>query len=285
MKKVKMFIEEMMEIFKDPMIGLLPGHLAFFFVLSFIPLLSSFVYLALMFSISNEAVYYFLLNNVPSMVTDVLMGIKTSPGISSQTILFTLFSFYLASNSMFAVINASNELYGIKDDKIIRLKLRSLLMTVLLLIAFIFGLLIPVIFNVFYSFISNISILNKLSIEIKDILSIINVFKIPVTIIFLYIIVKLIYKMAPSCRLTSRDVRYGALFTSVGWVIAINVYSYYISNFSRYDLYYGNMANVIILLMWFYIISYIFVIGIVLNKNYFNNKKFDIDVYKLFKRT
>ena len=43
-------------------------------------------------------------------------------------------------------------------------------------------------------------------------------------------------------------------------------YSYYINNIAKYDLVYGNLANIVILLLWFYVLAFIFVVGLQLNK-------------------
>ena len=50
------------------------------------------------------------------------------------------------------------------------------------------------------------------------------------------------------------------------WLTITSIFSYYINNVARYDLVYGNLANLAILLFWFYIMAYIFVIGICINK-------------------
>ena len=36
-------------------------------------------------------------------------------------------------------------------------------------------------------------------------------------------------------------------------------------NVAHYDIFYGSISNIIILLIWFYILSYVFVIGLVMN--------------------
>ena len=61
------------------------------------------------------------------------------------------------------------------------------------------------------------------------------------------------------------NVNYGALFTSFGWVIITTIYSFYINNYANYSVIYGGLANLVILLLWFYLLAYIFVIGLALN--------------------
>lgn len=71
--------------------------------------------------------------------------------------------------------------------------------------------------------------------------------------------------MAPDRKIPSSYVNYGAIFTSISWVLVTTIYSYYINNFARYDVFYGGLANIVILMLWVYLLAYIFVIGIGLN--------------------
>ena len=73
--------------------------------------------------------------------------------------------------------------------------------------------------------------------------------------------------MAPDRKIPSSYVNKGALFTSVFWVLATYIYSYYIANFAHYNVFYGGLSNVIILMLWVYFLAYIFTIGMALNQN------------------
>ena len=90
--------------------------------------------------------------------------------------------------------------------------------------------------------------------------------QIPVSLIVMFIIIKLIYVIAPDERVSSKYVNKGAAFTSISWLLVTMGFSYYINNIARFDRVYGNLANIVILLFWFYILAYIFVIGLYLNK-------------------
>ena len=90
--------------------------------------------------------------------------------------------------------------------------------------------------------------------------------QIPVSLVVMFLIIKLVYIVAPDGKIRGRDVNRGALFTTVSWLLVTIIFSYYINNIARYNLVYGNLANVVILLFWFYILAYIFVIGLCLNK-------------------
>jgi len=62
----------------------------------------------------------------------------------------------------------------------------------------------------------------------------------------------------------------GAFVTTVGWIIFTAIFGYYISFFGRYDIIYGGLSSIIILLIWFYVISFILMLGIVINTLKYN---------------
>ena len=57
----------------------------------------------------------------------------------------------------------------------------------------------------------------------------------------------------------------GALFTTVTWMLITQIYSFWVANIAHYDIFYGSISNIIILLTWMYILAYLFVIGLVMN--------------------
>ena len=62
----------------------------------------------------------------------------------------------------------------------------------------------------------------------------------------------------------------GAWFTTISWFVLTRIYSYHLNNYSNYNLYYGSLSNILILLVWVYLLAYLFTIGLSLNAdNYF----------------
>ena len=78
-------------------------------------------------------------------------------------------------------------------------------------------------------------------------------------------------------KIKSKFVNYGALFATFAIIIVTTFYSIYVNNVAHYDVIYGGLANIAILMLLIYIISYIIVLGIAINHNYYeiemNNKK------------
>ena len=98
-----------------------------------------------------------------------------------------------------------------------------------------------------------------------------NLLKWPLTVFLIYMNLKVIYTIAPSKKIQSSSTTYGAIFTTVIWTVATAIFSSYLKYFANYNVVYGNLSNIIILMMWLYIISYVFVMGIAINVTNMNN--------------
>ena len=121
--------------------------------------------------------------------------------------------------------------------------------------------------------ISTLKDINAFGNIIDQLMFLYNIIKFPLSFIVIYFIVKIIYTISPDMIIKSREVTVGALFTTVLWIVATEVYSYYVTTFAQYDVFYGNIANLIILLLWIYLLSYIFVLGMALNASTYSIEK------------
>jgi membrane protein len=74
------------------------------------------------------------------------------------------------------------------------------------------------------------------------------------------------YYMLPRIRVPLRSIVPGAIVASLGMLLVTVVYSYYSQNFADYNIIYGSFANIVILMFWFYFISWVLLIGIMFNK-------------------
>ena len=82
-------------------------------------------------------------------------------------------------------------------------------------------------------------------------------------IVFLFIL--LLYRFVAPLKKPRPPVVPGALFASVALVVASLLFSLIMSRSTRYSLVYGSLASLIILLVWLYLCSNIFILGNVVN--------------------
>ena len=73
------------------------------------------------------------------------------------------------------------------------------------------------------------------------------------------------YVIAPDQEIPGYTTNRGSLFTAICWVLSTEIFAFYIERFAKYDIFYGSISNILILLLWVYLLSYIFILGMVIN--------------------
>lgn len=75
-----------------------------------------------------------------------------------------------------------------------------------------------------------------------------------------------LYRYAPDReRARWRWVTWGSAIAAVVWLLASVGFSVYVSNFGNYDKTYGTIGGVIVLLLWFYVSSFVILLGAEIN--------------------
>ncbi len=260
--KILRFIKRILIIIKKPEMAILPGQLAFFFVLSLVPAISLIGIIASLFSISIDTVSNFLNISFSPDINHAITDLLTGKDFDSNMAVFLLIAFIIASNGMLSIVRISNILYNIKTENYIRLRIKAFLLTLIIVTLMIFILLVPTFGGFILDLVRNNGIYKPI---IDEIYLIYNLLKWPFSFLFIYFNIKLIYTMAPDIKIRSKEVTYGALFTSFVWIVATFIFSYYVTHFARYDIFYGSLSNIIALMFWIYMLCYFFVLGMALN--------------------
>ena len=262
MERARVFFSKFISLMKKPELRILPGQLAFFLVLSLVPLIALIGTIAGALSIPVGTIKSVIGNSVPDAVADIIVSVMSAKGINFNVVAFLVAAFILASNGTNSMIITSNEIYKIKADSFFRRRLKAIMMTLSLVGLFFFLLVVPIWGDTIFAI---IKITASKKVPIDFIYKVFKLLQYPLTILVLYFNIKLMYITAPDEKIESKETTKGAIFTTVGWILASEIYSFYISTFSNYSLFYGSISNVVILLLWVYILSYIFVLGMIIN--------------------
>lgn len=241
--------------------GVLPGNLAFFFMMMIIPLLTIIGIVISNIDVGKASVYDALVANFPSNIASMIISIAgdSSSSIGIWALLIT--SLMLASNGTYSIIVTSNSIYGIKKSNYLINKIKSLILLLILVIMFVVLLFVPIFNNKLFTFIGS---LTKTDLATNAYVTLYHILKYPVTFLLVFIFIKILYKFSPSDR-KKRKTSYGAIFASVLLVIVTWGYSYYLEFFSTFENYYGGISNILCLMLYLNIISYIFVLGMSIN--------------------
>lgn len=263
-KRIKKTVKNFLKILKQPEMQVLPGQLAFNMLISLIPILAICVSIISYF-ISNFNLSSVINDFLPTSLAEVIIPFVVS---KEGTSIFIVFFAYIimATKAPKSIIITSNNLYKIKEDNALKINLKAIFMTIVLIILLIFMIFIPILGNVIVNILDNYF-------NISKIVWLITIIKVISSFIFIYVSVKLLYTMAPSKEVRSSTTSTGALFTTISWIISTEIFSFYITNLASFDELYGNFANIIILLLWVYLLSSLFVIGMAMNINKYNSSE------------
>lgn len=260
--RVRTFCRKVLDNIKRPEMRVLPGQLAFFFVVSLIPIVALVGAIASSFSLSVSSLTNTLEEILPSSVTAILFPIISGEGLNFNMAVFFFSAFLLASNGAHSMIIASNTIYKIKDDDFLKRRIKAILMTFILVSLIFFLLIVPAFGDAIIALIKS-SIPNP---RVADFIEkIYMILEYPVSLGLIYFNIKLLYTLAPDAPIKSYTTTLGSLFTTISWLVATKIYAIYVEKFTHYDIFYGSISNILVLLLWVYLLAYIFTLGMSFN--------------------
>ena len=269
-QKIRDYLKRIIKLIKLEEMSFLPGHLAFYLVLMIIPVCSIIGVFGSNIDLNTSLLR--VKQNIPNAVFNIVSSAINSNNNNYNMILFVIFSLWISSGGTKAIIVTSNLLFKIKDKDELKIRIKALYMVIFLFLLIFFLILVPVLGDILIKFITS-----HLSESGEKIISLLyNIIKYPVSLFLIFIFLKILYTIAPSENINSKYMNKGAIFTTLMWLILSRIYSYHLNNYSNYNVYYGSLSNILILLVWVYLLSYIFTIGIVINvDSYLVSKKID----------
>ena len=260
--KGRNFFKRFWDSFWRPEMLVLPGQLAFFLFLSLVPTITLLSYACSYLQISNDVINSILNKSLGEEISSLVTPILTSTKITPAFFITLGSGYFIASNGMASIIVSANSIYGIEDSGFFRRRLKAFLMELLLVILIIFIIVFPLLGD---EIIRLLHFMNfKTSLADTIIKTLTNVSG-PISWIIIFFIIQLLYKISPDRKVPWHTTISGTIFTTLSWMGITYCYSYYISNYANYSVFYGTLANIVILLVWLWLISYAFVIGMAMN--------------------
>lgn len=247
------------------------AEMGFYFIFSIIPLLTIMLQLLNFFDLtkrlydsmfirfeSNEAAIY------------VLSAVQSALGSTSFSIAFVLVALWGASKIIFSMIRMANYTYRVDDVKrnsYVRSRIRSVVTVAMLILMIVITLVVLVYGN------SLVLLANALLQEFLNVTFnaswLFSALRWPIVLAVYGMFLSVTYKLLPGKRISIKHTLPGSIFSAVGIVVITAVYSVYLKYFSNFNVVYGSLGAVIALLLWFYLVSYILMLGMVINAAWF----------------
>ena len=233
---------------------------AFFLFLSMIPLLMALCAI-LPYTTLTEAD---LLSAITQFTPDAVNGIRIVSDVyarSAGTItVFALVTIWSAAKAMLALIRGLNAVNDVEEKRnYIVLRAIACFYTVIILAATLVALFVMVFGNVI------VDILLRDIPPLHLVMHVVMRFRFLVSWLILTLIFAMIYAYVPSCKLRFKAQIPGAAFAAVLWSFASFVFSVYVDHYNDFGTY-GSLTTVVIMLLWFYMLMYILMIGAHINR-------------------
>ena len=257
-KKIMVFGQILYKRAMEHDVSGMAAQLAFFFLLSLFPLLIFLFTLVPYLPITADYIITYLSEFVPEesmlFITSQLERIMTSSGtLLSVGLIGTLWT---ASNALNGITKAFNVAYDIVNTrKYFFTRLLSMVLTIGMIFVFLLALLLPVFGKQIGIYIFSYIGISEAFLDIWDAIRWV------LSSLVLLLMFLILYRVFPNLKLKRRIVLPGALFATVGWIVGSFGFSYYVNNFANYSNTYGSLGGIIILMLWFYMLAFVIILG------------------------
>ena len=249
--------------YRDDDLAAMSAQISYYLILAFFPFLFFLINLLSFTPLPNRlliANFNAILPQETALLVKTMLTETVQAKSGAMLVLSMLASLWAASRGMSAIIHGLNHSYGVKESRrFVRLNMVALLSTVglsvMVLISFIMIVLGRIIGSTIFGYMGAKSLFY----------SIWSFLRYGITFGLLLTTFYLIYRYLPNRKLTGNHVLAGTIFTTVGWIGASLLFSFYVNNFGSYATVYGSLGGMFALIFWLYISTLIFLLGGAIN--------------------
>ena len=254
----------------DPYYQGAAAEIAFYFLLSIVPTLILLSQLLGLFSISLDGIRDWLNTDMIQVEgADMILSLLDYSPSGVNSVFLAVTAVWAASRAQFAMLRITNYTLtdGISTGKgYVRDRIRSLKTVVITVFTIGFSLVILVygelILKLVFGIVAGSEIAEKTWVMIRW----------PIAAALYFLMISYNYYVLPTHRVPYRAVVPGSIFASIGLMAVTWAYSIYTSVSSGYDILYGSFSNFVALMFWFYLLSWVLFLGVILNKVWWDSR-------------
>ena len=236
------------------------AQIAYFFFMSSVPMLIVLTQVLGIFDVSMDFVREWLERHLSTQMGSFLEGLFSASSTGVTNFIMILLALWASSSLAFSLSRLTTYTlsYGryrfnffTERVKSIPIAAGSILVVAVTLIGYVYGELIA-----------------KRILKSEFLQALISETRTPILAVLFFIVILSNYYLLPRIRVPVRAVLPGSIVATIGIMIATWVYSLYISKATNYNLLYGAFSNIVAMMLWFYIISWVLCIGMMFNKSW-----------------
>lgn len=235
---------------------------AYFIILAFIPFVMCLMTIVKYTTLTKEMVLTAILQICPANLDSFISGIVDEVYDKSLAVIpfSALIALWSAGKGLQAVSNGLNTIYHVKETRNWLIsRIRSVIFTVILVIALLLSLMLLVFGNGLYRSL-------KTSIPfLAELLGHIMANRLVLVLGVLILVFLFLFKVLPNRKATFRSQLPGAILTSVCWMTFSYGFSLYFTYYSSFSNMYGSLTTIVLVMLWLYMCMTIVLCGAEVN--------------------
>ncbi len=256
---LKHFIGDLIYRIRDDNIQALAAQFSYYFILALFPFLIFFITLVSYTPLTGEQALETLSRVMPSsayaVIRETIDEITRANRFSALS-LGAAATLWAASNGVVAVIRGLNRAYDVHETRsFIRVRIISIGFTLLIVFLLIFSLITLVFGEIIAGYVFRFLRFEKIFARIW------NPVRYIISFAAIFIMLAVTYYFLPNRKLCAKELLAGTLFAALGLIAVSTLFSFYVNNFTNYNLMYGSLGGIIALLLWLYYCSLILLLG------------------------
>lgn len=251
-----------------------PAQMAFYMLLSFVPMVIVLSQVLGIFDISVNYMYHLIENYVSGDIGDTMASLFNYKPSGANNLVLTATAAWAASKVMIPMHRLSNYTYSegeYTSKGVIKEKIKSVIMVVIMVATLVFTLVVLV----YGKMIVNATIGYVYDNKTVDVLW--TYLRWPINILLYFMIVSINYYVMPSKKIKFKEVIPGSIFCSIGMMLATIGFSIYASQVANYDIIYGSLSSIVAMMFWLFLLAQILCLGVIFNKAWVDSKVGEID--------
>lgn len=233
---------------------------AIIFLFTLIPYISSFIpevnatsIMALMEEIMPDSMYEVVSSTVEDIVSNTRGGLLTFG---------FLFSLYLSTNGMMALMTAFNAIYMTRENRsVIKMRLTAIGLTFILAFVLVLAIVLLIVGQIVLTWLNDIQWL-----DIDDYLyTLLLITRFVAIFIVFFLAVAFIYYLGPAVHYNWSFFSWGSLVATLLCLAISYGFSYYITSFGTYNKIYGSIGALIALMIWQQLLTIVLLFGYEIN--------------------
>ena len=259
-----MFIVGFQQI-QDPYYHGFAAQISFYLMLSVVPILILIIQCLGLFGISMETALDVIEQYTGNRISGVVSMLFQFSSIGFGNIIFLIIAFWAGSRASFSISRIAN--YTMTEGRntgknFFVERARAILTMLLTMIS-----LVAAIVILCYGKIILLGILAALRIEDTAFVDSFWLWlRWPLGFVLYFFIIGYNFYILPTVRKPFRTVTPGAIFAAIGMLIVSWAYTFYTSSLVNYDIMYGALSSVVALMIWFLLLSWVLILGLMCNK-------------------